>query len=239
MNAAIRKKLNDQSGVTILLALLFFAICAVIGSVLLTGASGVAGKLASADTADDGTVSADQKAYSLKSAEALVNDLIAGESVYYISVTENDGADKAEQTEKTLVSYDTESFTKPTGSESPDSILTMLIGTAEGTYPADSGSNSWHIASSDGTTFETTRMPLQISNSDAEKEKGFVPVYFSLTSDKTYNITASFYYSQTDPEDHPVAALTFPATKTEYPDMIRERERERKVSVTWPKAELH
>ena len=69
MKKTVVEKLKSESGASLALALLFFLICAVIGSVVLSAATASSGRLS--NIADN-----DQRYYSVTSAAVLVKDLI-------------------------------------------------------------------------------------------------------------------------------------------------------------------
>ena len=70
----LRKKLKSQSGVSIIMAMFLFLICAVIGSLVLTAATTAAGRKALA-------AQSDQRYYSVDSAARLIRDLVEEGSV--------------------------------------------------------------------------------------------------------------------------------------------------------------
>lgn len=240
----IRNKLNDQSGATLLLAILFFTICAVVGSVVLTGASGVAGRMASAES--DKTA-ADQKTYSLKSAEELINGLVGGEAVYSESEWEQvTGSDKPELRK---VSYssgkdnpaETDNFIEPVAldqpASKPDTVLKMLVGTLTGTMEATtvSTTNSWHQSGSgEEGLYSTNRFVLEMNQSGTSGNSKVLPVYCQFSSDDTYTITARFYFSRNDTKA--AAVIVFPANTHVYPEQVKDGTITRKVSVNWDEA---
>ncbi|MEE0956319.1 MAG: hypothetical protein U0L49_10980 [Eubacterium sp.] len=230
MRFRIREKLKDQSGATLLLAILFFTICAVVGSVVLTGATGVAGRMASAD---QGMTSADQKTYSLKSAEKFINDMISGESVCSVSVWKDGICEKASYS--TLNEDGSENFIDPEAANEkeqvPDTVLKKLVGTVNHTLSYGTG-NCWEENTSEGGLYCTKCFALQLD----EDTEGKNVVYCQFFSDDTYNITARFYYSQSDTE--PAAILSFPAEKHVYPDRIVDDKQLRKVRVSWGDGEI-
>ncbi|MEG1067678.1 MAG: hypothetical protein RSD90_03430 [Anaerovoracaceae bacterium] len=80
----LKQKIKAQNGATILLALLFFLLCAVAGSVVLAAGSASGGRLAGIDELQ-------QSYYTVTSAAQVVRDEIDGESFLYEVVTVNDG----------------------------------------------------------------------------------------------------------------------------------------------------
>ena len=60
----IRRKLKSEDGASLMLALLFFVICAMVGSVILSAATAAAGRIA-------GLKNSDQAKYSLESTAKL------------------------------------------------------------------------------------------------------------------------------------------------------------------------
>lgn len=70
----IKKKLRSERGASIILALLLFLVCAVVGSIVLTAATAAAGRMSQ-------MVKMDQRYYSVTSAAELLRDQIDGVKV--------------------------------------------------------------------------------------------------------------------------------------------------------------
>lgn len=77
----MNKKLRSQSGASLLLALLLFLVCAVIGSVVLTAGTAAAGRLSE-------MAEMDQRYYSVTSAAELLGKELNGETVTIIRTRE-------------------------------------------------------------------------------------------------------------------------------------------------------
>lgn len=93
-----RKKLNSKQGATIVLALLFFLICAVIGGIVLASASANAGRLSH--------IRQEQQAYlNLGSAAKLIREEIAGTEFTHETeiVTIGEGAEEEKLSEETII----------------------------------------------------------------------------------------------------------------------------------------
>jgi len=78
--AGVRKKLNSQRGASITIALLFFLICAVIGSVVLAAGTAAAGRVSS-------IAESDQKYKSVSSAAKMIRDWVDGKQVTVVTDT--------------------------------------------------------------------------------------------------------------------------------------------------------
>ena len=80
------KKLKSDSGVSLMMALLLFLVCAVIGSAVLVAGTAASGRMAK--IADK-----DELYYSVNSAANLLIELIDGKSVKAVTVAYSDGSD--------------------------------------------------------------------------------------------------------------------------------------------------
>ena len=71
---AVQRKLQDRSGATLTVALLFFIMCAAAGSVILAAATTSTGRLSELQASD-------QNYYAVVSAAKLIRDEIDGETI--------------------------------------------------------------------------------------------------------------------------------------------------------------
>lgn len=79
----LRNRIRSNSGATILLALLFFLLCSLAGSVILTAGSAASGRIS-------GLQETEQSFYSVTSAAQVLKEEIEGQE--FQAYTENDGA---------------------------------------------------------------------------------------------------------------------------------------------------
>ena len=107
---AVQRKLHDQSGATLTVALLFFIMCAAAGSVILAAATTSTGRLSQLQASD-------QNYYAVVSAAKLIRDEIDGQTTTRTEKTEKDASDAdvtvVEETTKTEYSYSTPEFEHP------------------------------------------------------------------------------------------------------------------------------
>ena len=82
MYDGMRGKIKSEQGATLVMALLFFVICAAIGAVVLTGATAVAGR--AAGTGSTKSADADQQYYSLESAARLIMKQLEDQYVFVL-----------------------------------------------------------------------------------------------------------------------------------------------------------
>lgn len=84
MLRTVRNKLNDRSGASLMVGLLFFVTCAVVGSVILAAASSSMGRMS-------GLSKTDQNRYAVQSAAKVVKDQIGKADYTNVSVIPQDG----------------------------------------------------------------------------------------------------------------------------------------------------
>ena len=83
----MRRKLKSENGASLALALLFFVICAMVGSVVLAAATAAAGRIANLQKSD-------QARYTLESAADLIESQLTGWSYVRTGATKTDEAGK-------------------------------------------------------------------------------------------------------------------------------------------------
>lgn len=108
------EKLNDKSGATLAVALLFFLMCAVVGSVLLSSAQSNAGRITELKEQE-------QLFYDLSSAAQVLADDICGSSVTYVDVEMQSGFPLPNEEDRESSRF------IPEGREAPDAELGNLL----------------------------------------------------------------------------------------------------------------
>lgn len=125
----IKRKLKSNSGATLLMALLFFAVCAVTGSMILVSATAAAGRL-------DGLSKRDQNYYAVRSAVKLLEQELKNryvevrETLTVIVETETKTDEEGNEYEETTTSYD---YSGP-------SFFTVNVGDENHPVPVDNPS---------------------------------------------------------------------------------------------------
>ena len=168
---SVRVKLGDCSGSSLVIALVFFLICAIIGSIVLTAASANAKTVVSYKEAQ-------QAEYAVTSAAGLWADWLNGSSA------------KWEFTDKGT----------PDDTGTPDfGKSTYRVDTAVNTtYPTDAlikslwvnyGSDIWPCRNSSSYTIPTT---FTVSARTLEGDTPISPVYAQVTFDRDFNIIVVF-----------------------------------------------
>ncbi|MDD4377350.1 MAG: hypothetical protein PHH48_04290 [Eubacteriales bacterium] len=82
----LKKRIQSKDGATIVLALLFFIMCAVVGSVVLTAGSASAGRIS-------GISEKEQAYYTVSSAARLIRDEIEGQTISFSVTTQENRPD--------------------------------------------------------------------------------------------------------------------------------------------------
>ena len=115
----LKRKLNSNEGASLMVALLFFVMCATIGSVILAAATASAGRLKNLEKED-------QTYYVTSSAAEAVSELIAGKD------------DNPGNKIRFRVTYDRENKNAPDPNDPKDSVILI---TKEGEVPYTGGNN--------------------------------------------------------------------------------------------------
>ncbi len=89
---SIMKKLTSQSGASITYALLLFLVCSMVSAVVLTAGTAAAGRIS-------GSVSSDQRYYSVTSAAQFLKETLDGQSDTIVYPAKEDGTDVIVDTE--------------------------------------------------------------------------------------------------------------------------------------------
>ena len=82
----VQEKLKSDSGVSLMLSLMLFLVCAVIGSAVLVAGTAASGRMAK-------IAEMDERYYSVNSAASLLIDLLDGKSAKAVTVSYSDGTD--------------------------------------------------------------------------------------------------------------------------------------------------
>lgn len=114
LNKVLKRKLNSNEGASLMVALLFFVMCATIGSIILAAATASSGRLKNLEKED-------QTYYATSSAAQAISDLVAGK-----------GANTGSKIQFYVI-YDKENTQAPSSLDPKDKIIVISNG-AEKTF---------------------------------------------------------------------------------------------------------
>ena len=158
----LENKIKDTSGATILLALLFFLLCALAGSVVLAAGTAASGRMA-------GLTASQQSYYSVTSAAALLESEIEGQALSIDAYSSNGGVE--------VFSYQGE----PEGE-----LAEVLKALAEQVYK-----NQYLTANGD-TKEALKSITMEITPEGSWSDTKSQKVNAELTMDDSYELTISF-----------------------------------------------
>lgn len=186
----IKKKLNSTDGATLILALVFFVICAALGAAVLTAATVTSGRHASSKegiTVEE----ADQEHYSLESAATLIESQITNQYVFLYFDGSNCYAHNAYWKDKKYVSSAAGGSMKQSESEiwssitsAGDDIANSLLDSAAAVVWGKAGIfYDWKSSSGGAYQRDATVSLKEVSDQIAD-------VTCTFTIDSSYNLTA-------------------------------------------------
>lgn len=210
------KKMTNTSGASIFIALLFFLMCSLAGSVVLTAASSSAGRLA--NLKED-----EQSYYSVVSAAKLLKQEIKGKKYIGYKIKQGSG-------EVISVEYNKE--------RTSEWIQEFLNKAADEVFKSSEGSSS-------GNRKPIDTWIITVPDSPLDKVKVKAEIYIGKDNDnsqevldtKKYNITIEL--SQL-PQENRNYTLSIPAVVHKYEEVINNEEKQIKeiTTVIWQEGEI-
>lgn len=190
----IRGKLRSQSGATIIYALFFFIICAVIGSVVLTAGTAAAGRLSQA-------IAMDERYYAVNSAAELLEAELSGGDVW---VKLYDRKTRTDTITSTLTKQDGE-WTEGTRSRSKGTATPVAV-------DPDAGSAPVCALLSDAAALDASSQsnPLKVKLSHGGSGDS-LNANLELTADNAHNLTILLYDDGARAQERYYLTLNCPA----------------------------
>lgn len=247
----MRRKLKSENGASLALALLFFVICAMVGSVVLAAATAAAGRIANLQKSD-------QARYTLESAADLIESQLTGWSYVRAGATSTSEAgivrSAPQEPTGTRTDYDLD---ETSGNAAPNCMVSVFglskqisdlrwkdRAVTRSDYGTDPGKVTEALRSSVTGELYQRKLVLTLNG----EQNAVLPVYAEISIEPDYTIYANLYVCKSAktgayvPEDRdetmPSLMMTIDADFSENIGIVLKGSKQVEktdVSVTWQK----